>query len=147
MTRNQLGFSMIELMFVVMFGSIMMGIAGLNFMNLNNSLHVTANNFSGYILKSRSKAISSTYSYRIKPTTASKVEVYYGKSCNIELNTKDERMTYYFPEGVYLESLEWSVCFSPRGLSYDSEEIKLKDDDGDSRTIQVALGGGVRVLD
>lgn len=49
------------------------------------------------------------------------------------------------PNGASMSDTSWTACFTPRGLSESNVTFDLNDADGQSRTVEIALGGGVRI--
>ncbi len=148
MTRRstECGFSIIEVLFVLFFMSILTGFAAFSYFELENNLAYSASQVVGFIKKTRSKALSTTYFYQLTAETASRIKVTRGTSCDGDDLTEDAQSSFTLPDEVLITDITWQICFTPRGITTDSGTISLKDNEGKSKQIEIAVGGGIRIV-
>ena len=138
------GFSILELIAVMSLIAIMSCIAAFNYRALSNPQDAAAMELMSFIKQTRSKAIASTQSYTIRPSSSTTVITTVSSSCS-GAQTQDSLLTLTLPNGASLTSTTWSICFEPRGISHNAVDIGVAQERG-SKTVQVVLGGAVRVL-
>ena len=138
------GFTLIELLVTVSLIAILCGVAAFEYKALNNPQNAAAMEVMTFIKQTRSKAIASTYAYTIKPASSTELVTTYGSTCSAE-QTSDNVLKLSLPDGSHLTSTTWSICYEARGLSRNAVDIGVAQESG-SRTVQVVLGGAVRVL-
>ena len=138
------GFTLIELLVAVVILGILGSIAAFNFSELANPAVNGASELAGFIRRARAKALASTMAYTIKPSASNKVITTYAPTCSTTDQTIDNILTLTLPTSAYLTQTAWSICFNTRGLSDSSANIIVQDD-FTQKTVQVVLGGGVRV--
>lgn len=98
-----------------------------------------------YLRLVRSRAISQTLSIIVTPESSSRLTAASAENCLSEEPVAINDLTLNFPDGAYLGSTGWSVCFNQRGLSDANLSFTLTNDDGDTKDVEIALGGGVRI--
>lgn len=142
---QQHGYSLLELLVTLMILSIAFATAVSNLKTMNRPLHNGAQGTMGFFKQARAKAISTTQAYFVAPTSDTHLKASYGSNCSDSSPTTDQTLFYDLPTGAKLSNTSWSVCFSSRGLANTSQDLTLVDSDSKTKTIQVFLGGAVRV--
>ena len=142
---KQSGFTVIELIVAMGIASIMMGIAVANLREFNDPLLDASQQLMGFVKQVRARAISSTQAYTIVPESSTSLKTYYGVNCESVDTTYDDSLVVELPAGATLYDTTWSLCFNSRGLPDGNLEIDLRDSHGLAKTVEVYLGGGVRV--
>jgi prepilin-type N-terminal cleavage/methylation domain-containing protein len=149
MHKRSEGFTLFELVIVLLLSSIMMGIVGFQFLEIKDDLNYSANDMVGFLKRVRSKALASTYFYTVKPISLHKVGVSYSPSCGTPEADKviDPAISITLGTTIALTNLSWKICFTPRGITSDSNTIILQDNDsGKQKTVEVVVGGAMRVI-
>ena len=139
------GFSLLELVVALGLSAALMGISILNFRNLDDQSENGALLLASFFKQIRARAISTTSAYIIEPESETRVVAYYGVNCSSSDLETEGSFALELPTGSELSSTEWSVCFTSRGLTSSSDEIEIVNLNGGSQTIEVYLGGAVRV--
>jgi prepilin-type N-terminal cleavage/methylation domain-containing protein len=139
------GFSLFELVIVVAIISIFLGTAGLEMMKLENKAQNGANELSGFLKRTRAKALATTNAYTITPLSGSSLKTSYATSCSDTNLTDDVDLTLSLPSGAAMTNTSWSICYSTRGLSNTSVDIPISDTEG-TATVRVVLGGGIKII-
>lgn len=135
---------MIELITVIAFIAIISATAVSNLKVLNDPLADASFTVSHYLRLARARAISQTQFVRVVPVSTTDIGAQVGTSCD-EATTPVPELSTQFPKGSFMNDIEWEVCFTPRGLSADNLAFLIRDVDGHTKTVEVALGGGVRI--
>jgi prepilin-type N-terminal cleavage/methylation domain-containing protein len=143
--KPESGFTLAEMLTVMMLAAIISGIALVNFRDFDNPLENGAAQLSSFIKQVRAEAIRSTSAYIITPTSTSRLETSFAATCTTPDPEPDTRITLDLPEGASLVDTNWDFCFNSRGLPDANIEILLSDVGGANRTVEVLLGGSVRV--
>ena len=147
--KNSKGFSLFELIIVLLLSSIMMGIVGFQFIELKDDLNYSANDMVGFLKRVRSKALASTHFYTITPLTLTKAIVRYSPSCSTPVASQivENTISLKLGSNIAFSNLTWKICFTPRGISSDSATIQIQDNEnGKVKSIEVVIGGAMRVL-
>jgi Tfp pilus assembly protein FimT len=139
------GFSLVELLVVMGLTMILIGIAVTNLKQLDNPLQNGAAQLLGFIKQVRAKAISSTSAYVIQPFSSTRLITRHGTTCSDPNMTADSRAVLDLPSGAHLTSTNWNLCFSTRGFPDANIEIQLQDVGGSNKTVELMLGGAVRI--
>lgn len=143
--RKNAGISLLEMMVVLVLGTMLSYISFVNLRKFSNPAINAAASLSSYIKGIRQQALLSTRAYKITPISSTQARASYATSCSSTSFTVDSTTTFKMPSGSALSSTSWSVCYSPRGLSPSSVNIIINDS-SKTKTVQVALGGAVRIL-
>ena len=133
-----------ELVVALSLMGILMMIATFDYRTLENDVQHSAQLMQGFLKKARAKALASTRSYTVAPLSSTRIVATYGNRCD-DVQENDETLQLDLPSGAYLPNTEWSVCFTARGLSLDSADVAVTDG-AITKTVQIVLGGGVRIL-
>lgn len=142
---REYGYTMIEIIVVLALISIVLAFAIVDLKAFRAPASTGAAELQGFMKKVRARALASTSSYTIRPTSGTHVRATYGTSCSAPTQTADPTLVLDLPTGSNFQATTWSVCYSSRGLSDTSADIIVQDS-ALSRTVQVVLGGGVRIL-
>ena len=138
-------FSLLELLVVMALGSILLGVALFNAKDYENQALTAASSFAGYLKTVRAKALATTYAYTLSAESPTQVVAKYSSTCSSETQTDDIAMNFILPAGTQFSEIPWSLCFTARGLSDSSQSISIQDHSY-AKTVQIVLGGAVRVL-
>ena len=142
--RKDRGYTLIELMVTMVIATVIMGTAAFNFKELGSPVNDGAIQLAGLLRKARAKALASTLAYTISARSSTEVMAEFSTNC-AAARTEDVALALALPSGASLSDTSWSICFSSRGLSNDSADIEIREG-ASARTVQVTLGGGVRIL-
>ncbi|RIL06985.1 MAG: hypothetical protein DCC75_10380, partial [Proteobacteria bacterium] len=83
--------------------------------------------------------------YFLQPSSSSRLITLYGDNCADPSPTTDTGFLLNLPSGAYLTDTTWSICFNSRGFPDANIELGLQDQGGEQKTIEILLGGAVRV--
>ncbi len=139
------GFSLLEMIIVISLLGIVSGFAVLSLERMINPAESGAATAAHFMKEVRARAMSTTFSYRIRASDTRTIIAEFASSCDSASFTADEELILLLPDEVTMTDLSWSVCFSQRGFAEASESIPLEDLYGTEHTVQVFLGGAVRV--
>ncbi len=142
--RDQRGSSLFEVLVVLVLIGILLATAISNIDQLNRPMESATAELVGYLKQVRGRGMATTRAYTVRPTSTEHVIAEFSNECG-ESATADDTLTFNVPRGVLLNGTSWSVCFSPRGLATSNPTIELIDDEGRTKTLEVFLGGAVRV--
>ncbi|MCB0345328.1 MAG: hypothetical protein KDD66_09420 [Bdellovibrionales bacterium] len=145
MTRSEKGYTIVELLVVVSMTMTIMGISVYNLRNLERPLKTGSAQLGGFFKQARSKAIATTSAYRVYAISNSQVATTYGVNCDNATTTFDSDLTYNLPTELEFTSTAWEVCFSARGIANDNITVTMEDKEGNTSTVEVFLGGAVRI--
>lgn len=142
--NSEEGFTLIELCVVLSMTAIIMTIGISNLRTLENTLENAAAQVSSFMKLARSKAISTTSAYTLRPVSPFRIQSLVGSSCGDPAPVADATLVLDLPVGSSLQDTDWSVCFNSRGFPDQSLSIDLTDKDMRLRTVEIFLGGGIR---
>ena len=146
--KSQHGSGVIEILAVVSFMSLLLVIAGANLQALNSSSQNGAATLLAFFKTARTKAISTTVAYRIQPLSATQIVTRFGADCDEATVTfPDPDLSLDLPDGAIVTNTDWTLCYTPRGVSDDNFTISVFDLDNRSKTLEVLLGGAVRLYE
>jgi prepilin-type N-terminal cleavage/methylation domain-containing protein len=164
---NSQGYTLVEMLVVLTITGVFMGIALPSFLALNKPLRDGSSQFKSHLTLIRSKAISTSQAYRIRPkyTTAGAYNngiahnfvVEYAANCKVantgwkiasELDldlpplvgiTNVASSTFAAPvTATITNSLAWNICFDSRGIVDTVTQVVLKDFQGNNKA-QIAV--------
>lgn len=144
MRASSRGFTIFELLVAISIAGIMTGMGLFAFRQLDDPASDGAGQLMGFLKKGRSRAMASTSAYTLKPASTTTLQATTGTSCTAT-QTADPSMNLTLPNGAILNDTTWSICYTARGLANSSASILIHDSNS-TKTIQVVLGGAVRVL-
>ena len=145
--RSSRGFSVVELLTAFAITTIVTGFVVYGFRELDRPAENAALQTMGFLKKARAKALATTWAYTLTPSADGKsVTSTYGKNCSAATQTNDSKLTLAMPAGAHFLSTAWSICFSTRGLTDSSATIYIQDSEGLTKRVELAAGGGTRIL-
>lgn len=109
---------------------------------LDNPVKNASSSIIGYFKQVRARAISTTSVYSVSADSSNRIIAAYGNSCANAI-TPDPKLILDLPNGAHMADTAWTICFSARGLPDSNIQIVVSGD-GESRTLEVFLGGGVK---
>lgn len=140
------GFTIVELLVVVGIVGVLSGTAVYALRSLDDPASNGAAQLMTYIKKTRAKALATTNAYRIRPKSDGvTIEAQSAVSCTSATFTTDSTMNLKLPTQARVASTTWSICVTPRGTLSTSENVGIADTDS-SKTLQIAMGGGMRII-
>lgn len=140
------GFTIPELLVVLFMVSTIAGIAVYNFRTLVNPVQDAAAGMVSHFKVVRARALSSTSALTIRPVGLNQLVVESGVRCDDEDAEVEPQLQFTLPAGARLVDEEWQICFTSRGLASSAIDLDVRDEYGRTRTIEVLLGGSVRIL-
>ena len=142
--RSQCGFTLLELLVVLVIGGVVTATSIVGLRALNSPLQNGAAQITSFIKQVRARAVSTTAAYSIVPISATRIITRYGNNC-ADTPTDDAALVLNLPTGAHLPDLSWAFCFSTRGLADGTHVVAVTDDSG-TKNIEILLGGSVRVM-
>lgn len=125
--------------------TVLSGIAVINLRKFDQSSTNAANQIASLIKSSRAYGMTSTVTVQIKPVNTTRIQVTAAASCSTTTRTNIPELALTLPDGATLNDTTWSLCYTSRGISRDSLDVLVRDYTR-TRTVQIVLGGGVRVI-
>jgi len=143
--NQQNGYSIIELIAAMGLFAVLSGIALMNFSELDNPSKTGAQELASYFKEIRTKAISSTSAYTIYPQAGDSFIAKSSDQCSSATKTIDNSVAFRMPHGASISNIAWTLCYNARGFPDGNLTLTVNDLDGDTKTVEVFLGGAVRV--
>lgn len=144
MLKGESGFTLLEVLVSVALIAVLMTVMMTNINTLENPLISSSSNLSHYFRLVRVRAIAQTRSILITPQSSRTLGAASAKNCDEETFTTMDDSSFELDPGVTLSSTDWEICFTQRGLVQQAVTFDITADNG-TRTVEVALGGGVRI--
>ncbi|RMG39432.1 MAG: prepilin-type N-terminal cleavage/methylation domain-containing protein [Candidatus Dadabacteria bacterium] len=138
------GFTLLELLVTLSLSGVLMGVALFNIKELDDPLKNSAALSASYLKQVRARAISTTSAYRIRPLSENVIIAESAKNCSATSWTSDNSLKFNLPDGTHLESVNWSVCISGRGMPEKALQFQISDTAGNTRQVELFLAGAVR---
>ncbi|MCB0322204.1 MAG: prepilin-type N-terminal cleavage/methylation domain-containing protein [Bdellovibrionales bacterium] len=138
------GFSVSELLVTIALIAILSAGAVSNLKELDDPLSDASFTVTHYLRLVRARAISQTSFIEVVPGSTTTIAASSSDSCT-GVMTPIEGLTVNLPRGSQLTATDWSACFTPRGLSDANVLFTIRDTDGRTRSVEIALGGGVQI--
>ena len=125
-----------------------MGIAVANLKGINNPALSASAMYRSYLKEVRAKGIARTAAYMIVPNSSNGLTASYSDRCSDSFVSfiPDPLMDFELPSGATFLDTSWTVCFTSRGLASSAVTVTLLGDNGDSKQIELMLGGATREL-
>lgn len=142
---SEIGNSIIELLVVMFLIAVLSKSAISNLAVVKNPLQDGTTQVLGLLKEVRAKSISTTSAYTLSADSSTRLSAEYANTCEATSWTADNKLQLDLPTGVHLTDTSWSVCFTSRGLANDSPTISLENSQGESKIVEVFLGGAVRI--
>lgn len=143
--KKESGTTLAEILVVLGIIAIIVTSAISNLKILNNDLSNSSKEVAVHFKMIRSRAISTTKAYTLKPTTNRKIAVFSSRDCGAT-RTSEPALSYFLPSGTTFVSQTWEFCFNPRGLGESSLTVTLLSTAGLTKNIELFVGGAVRVI-
>ncbi len=141
---QEAGYTLAEMLVVMALIGILAGTAVSNLKELNDPLADASFTVTHYLRLVRARGISQTLFIQVAPTSSTIIAASSSDSCSGTMTAIDD-LEVNLPRGASMSDTSWTACFTPRGLSEDNITFDLSDSDGQSKTVEIALGGGVRI--
>ena len=144
---GQSGMTLVEMLAVLAIFGILIGMGAVYLTPMEAPLKTGSEILETAFRQARARAIATTSSYRVRPSTAGEVVGEYARSCS-SVSWNDEPKLYRdLPDSVTFPDPSWVVCFSPRGVASANVVVTLSHPDLGTRHVEVMLGGVSRVLE
>ncbi len=141
--RLDAGATLVELLVVVGLLAVAVAIVVVSFEAMATPLRSGGEMVRGALRQTRARAIATTTPHRLRPVSSTTLVVESAGSCSAGPWTLEPRSELVLPHGVSLADTAWSVCYGSRGVAEQSRTITLAHADGESRQLEVLLGGAV----
>ncbi|MCB0345319.1 MAG: hypothetical protein KDD66_09375 [Bdellovibrionales bacterium] len=142
---NDVGSSLIEFIVAISLIGIVSGAVVSNMKVLDDPLTNASFAVEHFLRLTRGQAMSRTISVVVQPTSSLRLQASYADSCAEDaVLTPVSDLVLDLPRGASLVTTDWSVCFTQRGFADVASSFELQREDGELRTIEIALGGGSR---
>lgn len=145
--HTERGYTIFELIATMSLLLVLGSIAVMNLKELDDPLANASAQLASFFKQARSRAVSTTFAYTVRPVSSDRIEVTYAPLCSDADQTDDTTLALDFPTGAYLTDSSWFLCYNARGLPDGNLSVEVYDGDGEYKTVEVFLGGGVRISD
>lgn len=139
------GFTLIELMVTLGVSGILSGMALMGIKELDDPLKNGSAQLASFFKQVRARSLSSTQAYTLVPDGHYGVQTQHADKCGDSPQVVDATLRLDLPTGASIPDVDWSLCYNARGLPDGNLEIEVYDGRGQYRTLEVFLGGAVRV--
>ena len=143
--KSERGFTLGNLVITLSLMGILSAIAISNITEVNDPLVDATFQINHFLKKARAEAISDTQAVRISPVSSSRIEAQSSDGTCEDTMAAKNNLFLDLPDGASFSSTIWHVCFSQRGLANAYLIFDIENEEGDTKTIEVAIGGGVRI--
>ncbi len=133
-----------EVLVAITFIAILSYAAVSNIKSLENPLADASFQVSHFLRLARSRAISQTIAIQLSPSSSTGIAASSSDSCSGTMTPMDD-LSLTLPDGAFFVDTAWTACFTQRGLADDNIVFDLQNQQGSTRTIELALGGGVQI--
>ena len=142
------GYTLMEMMVVCALASIMMGTAVANLKGLNNPSLSAAAMYRSYLKEVRAKAIARTAAYMVVPNSSDGLTASFSDRCSDSFVSfvGDPKLDFQLPSGASFLNTSWTICITSRGLASNTVTVTILGNDGDSKQVELMLGGATREL-
>lgn len=142
--RKERGYTVLNILATLSLIGILTAIGVSNLKELNDALADASFSVSHFLRLARSRAMSQTLSVQVAPISSTRIGASSAASCAGTMSPISD-LVFDLPDGAVFADTEWSVCFTQRGLASLDLRFDLQDKDSRKKTIEIALGGGVRI--
>ena len=142
--RNSAGYTILEVLVTIAFMALLTKFAISNIKSLQNPLADASFEVSHFLRLVRSRAISQTLAIKVAPLSSTRIGTSKSTTCTGTMTAISD-LTLTLPNQSSLPDTTWSVCFTPRGLAATNITFQILGRDGRSKTVEIALGGGVQI--
>ena len=143
-TKQERGFSIIEILTVISILAGLFLITSLNYRDLNSAAQSGSRELFSYLKTVQGKAMATTSTITVFPQTSRRLTAQSATSCSSAQRVEDRRLALELPPGASLSSTNWSICFNSRGLADNSVDIMIADERV-TKALHVGLGGGIKL--
>lgn len=133
-----------ELVVTLAVFGIISAIALSNIKVLESPIVTTSANLSHFFRLVRVSAIAQTRSIKVVPTTTHHLATSTATSCADENFTDLPELSFDLEDEVSLDDTNWVACFTQRGQADEYVSFTISTSSA-SRTVEIALGGGVQI--
>lgn len=140
------GVSLVELLAVLAIIGIGLGAASLYVSPMEAPLQTSVELFQGTLRAARLKALATTSACRVAPIDPTHVAVWVADHCSDTFWTADDRLELELPRDVVLTAVDWSVCYSGRGVADGNTVVGFSHPEHGSMGVEILLGGTTVVL-
>lgn len=151
--RGAGGFTMIEMVMVLVIVGIMASIVAPTFRGMSNDLENGVREGASFLRLARAQAMATTSAYRMRAASASVFQGEYARGCDDDEDewVADARVRWELRDGVQVggggvQADSVIVCYDSRGQANASPSLVLVEPSGDAGRIDVFLGGTVRAV-
>lgn len=141
---SESGMSLVELMVVVAVSSLLIASGVSNLKELESPLNDASFATVHYLKLARATAISRTKAVVVTRSSSSRLTSAEADNC-ASSQTDIDSLILDLPGGATFTSSGWTICFTQRGFAESAVSFPITAG-SDSKTIQIALGGGIREL-
>lgn len=144
--KSESGFSLTELVATMAMMAIIMALMVPNWRVLDDPLQNSTEQTIGFLKKVKARAVSTTSAYVVEANGPFQITTSFANACSDPSGDfqSDNQLELEMDRGVEMSDTSWNVCFSSRGLADQNIIVPLRDQDGDTRAVEVFLGGAVR---
>lgn len=151
--QRRSGFTTIELLIVIAILAIIGGIVALNLRPLSNHAQNGANAISAGLKQARARAMSTTSAYRLVYVSSTAIATSYANTCASGTWTPEPVFDVTVADSAWFEVKGAPpnpvgtviACYNTRGFAETSTAMTVHDERGNTRTVEVFVGGGVVV--
>ena len=145
--KTERAFTLLELLATLAIAAVFLG-AGFSYItDFENRAHSGALELSRFFKQARVRGMASTLAYKVAPVSVSRVGVLTAANCSAATWASDSSLILDLPGGVQFTSTTWDVCYNSRGLPDTNAFATVVDADDQMQTVEVMLGGGIRIYD
>lgn len=141
------GFTLLELLMVMLLTGILSYIGVYNLKEMASPIEDASTSTVSFLKVVRARALATTSAYTVYPVTSTRLGARTSARCDDPLGetTVDPSLQLNFPSGAQLLETAWTACFTARGLAATDQTFLIRDIAGQTRTVEVLLGGSVRI--
>ena len=149
--RSQQGFSLYELLVVVLIIGSISSLAIVGLRGLRNDLRNSTSQLEAQVKLVRTRALPTTRAYRLVQVSDQRIEAQWSFRCSDADDwTSDERIWFELPSRVNISQTQnvqdnVIICFTSRGVATTNPILTLQDTKGDTTNLEIFLGGAVEV--
>lgn len=153
--KSRKGFTLPELLIVIIVIGVLVTVAGNRFRGMGNELENATRETASFLRLVRAEATTTTSAYRIIVESERALRTESARACTgvpDDAWTPDSSKRLVLREGVILVGPNAAAgtvltCFNPRGVGNSNPTLTLEDLRGDQRQVEALIGGGVLVTD
>jgi prepilin-type N-terminal cleavage/methylation domain-containing protein len=143
---RQMGFTLLELIVTMSLFLIIGGIAVPQLSQMNSASRNAADSVASFSKQVRARAIASTSAYKMRPSGSGRIITEFATNCSSATWSADQKNKLILPSNTYLLDSTWDLCFNSRGFPDGNLEIDIREQNGNTKTVEIMLGGATRVI-